>query len=379
VHADAILRDRVGQLRRRVRLLVTARWVCAALLAASLVGSLLVILDRLDWISSSSDTLWLLLGVGALAGMVIGLTRPVSLMDAAQLADRRLGLKERLSSGIDFLQRGPADAMMAAQLVDAVEHSQRVRPAEVFPFRLPREAKFFLGSLALLLALLFVPELSLFQSPTVRAQKAAIRKEGVRVEQLAKDYRKRDVARNSQIAKRIAANMQALGEEMRHGHLSKKQAMVRMAHLTKEMRDAQRQMALANTPRSLDQAADQLHQAAQAAPRQGMPPEAAKMMAAMAGALDKKDYQAAAQLLQQLAEKLQNGTMKPEEAKAAAAALSQMASALKGTSLDAAAKQMQTAAKQLAAASKLSGPQMKQAMKMAMQQAGKSCAQAGGT
>src|SRR2546427_6907384 len=39
------------------------------------------------------------------------LTRPVSLMDAAQLADMRLGLRERLSSGIDFLQRGASDPM----------------------------------------------------------------------------------------------------------------------------------------------------------------------------------------------------------------------------------------------------------------------------
>jgi hypothetical protein len=40
---------------------------------------------------------------------------------------------------------------------------------------------------------------------------------------------------------------------------------------------------------------------------------------------------------------------------------------------------MQQAAKQLAAASKMSAPQMKQAMQQAMNQAGQSCAQVGGT
>jgi hypothetical protein len=379
MQSNAVLRDRVGQLRRRVRLLVTARWVFAALLAASLLCSIFVVLDRLAWITAPPEYLAGLLALGAVVGAAIGLTRPISLMDAAQLADRRLGLKERLSSGIDFLQRGASDPMTAAQLADAAEHSQRLRPREVFPFRAPREARFFLGSLLLLFALVFLPELSVFQTPKVRAEKAAIKKEGERIEKLAKDYKKRDVQRNSEIAKRIAANMQALGQEMRRGRISKKQAMLRMGRLTKELKDAQRQVAMANMPRSLDQAALDMKKASENALRRGANPGGAKMMADMARALENKDFQGAAQLLQQLAQKLENGELKPEEAKAAADALSKMAAAMKGTSLDAAGRQMQEAAKRLAAAAKMTAPQMRQAMRQMMQQAGQSCAQAGGT
>jgi hypothetical protein len=379
MESNAVLRDRVGQLRRRVRLLVTARWVFAALLAASLLCSIFVVLDRLAWITAPPEYLAGLLALGAVVGAAIGLTRPISLMDAAQLADRRLGLKERLSSGIDFLQRGASDPMTAAQLADAAEHSQRLRPREVFPFRAPREARFFLGSLLLLGALVFLPELSVFQSPKVRAEKTAIKKEGEQIEKLAKDYKKHDLERNSQIAKRIAANMQALGQEMRRGRINKKQALLRMGRLTKELKDAQRQVAMANTPRSLDQAALDMKKASENALRRGANPGGAKMMADMARALENKDFQGAAQLLQQLAQKLENGELKPEEAKAAADALSKMAAAMKGTSLDAAGQQMQEAAKRLAAAAKMTAPQMKQAMRQMMQQAGQSCAQAGGT
>ena len=138
-------------------------------------------------------------------------------------------------------------------------------------------------------------------------------------------------------------------------------------------------MALANMPRSLDQAAADLKKQAEAAMRQGTNPAGAKMMAEMARALENKDFQGAAQLLQQLAQKLQTGELKPEEARAAADALSKMAAAMKGTSLDAAGRQMQEAAKRLAAAAKMGGPQMRQAMRQMMQQAGQSCAQAGGT
>lgn len=379
MQTDAVLRERVGQLRRRVRLLVTARWVFAALLAASLLCSVFVVLDRLAWITAPPEYLAGLLALGAVVGAAIGLTRPISLMDAAQLADRRLGLKERLSSGIDFLRRGASDPMTAAQLADAAEHSQRLRPREVFPFRAPREAKFLLGSLALLFALVFVPELSVFQSPKVRAEKAAIQKQGEQIEKLAKEYKKRDIEHNSQIAKRIAANMQALGQEMRRGRIGKKQAMLKMGRLTKELKDAQRQMAMANTPRSLDQAALDMKKASENALRRGANPGGAKMMADMARALENKDFQGAAQLLQQLAQKLESGELKPEEAKAAADALSKMAAAMKGTSLDAAGRQMQEAAKRLVAAAKMSSPQMQQAMRQMMQQAGQSCSQAGGT
>jgi hypothetical protein len=379
MQSEMILRERVAQLRHRVRLLVTARWVFAALVAASLLCSVLVILDRLEWVSAPPEYLVGLLAAGALLGAVVGVTRPVSMMDAAQLADRRLGLKERLSSGLDFVQRGASDAMTAAQLADAVEQSSGLRPRQVFPFRLPREAKLFAGSLALLLGLVFLPELSVFQSPKVRAEKAAIKKEGERVQKLAKDYKKRDVHKNSEIARRIAANMQALGKEMRRGRVSKKQAMLRMSRLSKEMRDAQRQIAMASMPRSLDQAAQDLKKASEASLRRGANPLAARMTADMARALENKDYQAAAQMLQQLADKLQSGQMKPDEAKAAAEALSKMAEAMKGTPLDTAAKQMQEAAKRLAAASKMTAPQMQQAMRQAMSQAGQSCAQAGGT
>lgn len=379
MESEAVLRDRVGLLRRRVRLLVTARWVFAALVAAAVLCSVFVILDRLEWISAPPEYLAGVLALGALAGVGIGLTRRVSLMDAAQLADQRLGLKERLSSGIDFMERGPGDPMTAAQLADAAEHSSRLRATEVFPFRVPREAKFFAASLLLLCGLVFVPELSVFQSSKVRAEKAAMKQEGERIEKLAKDTRKRAAQRNADITKRIAANMQALGKEMRRGRISKKQAMLKMGRLTKEMKEAQRQLAVANAPRSLEQAADQLKKSAENAQRQGANPMAAKMMADMANALGNKDYEAAAKQLQQLADKLQKGEMKPEEAKAAADALSKMAEAMKGTNLDAAAKQMQEAAKKLAEASKMTQPQMQQAMKQAMQQAGQQCAQAGGT
>ena len=57
MQAQAVLQDRVGQLRRRVRLLVTARWIFIALIAASLLCSLLVLLDRLETISVPPERL----------------------------------------------------------------------------------------------------------------------------------------------------------------------------------------------------------------------------------------------------------------------------------------------------------------------------------
>src|SRR5207249_3413607 len=136
---------------------------------------------------------------GAVVGAGIGWTRRVTLMDAAQLADRRLDLKERLSSGVDFLERGEVHPMVAAQLADAAEHSTRLRPAEVFPHRFPREWRLLAGSLLCLLALLYLPSLPFLQSPQKRAERAAMRREGVRIQALAKEHPRRLGDRNADI------------------------------------------------------------------------------------------------------------------------------------------------------------------------------------
>jgi hypothetical protein len=376
---EAVLRGKVHELRWRVRLLVTQRWVFLGLFCGSLACLALVVANKLHWLPAPPEWLGGLLLAGALVGAIVGLTRRVTAMDAAQLADRRLDLRERLSSGLDFLSRGETDAMVTAQVADAAERSAQLRSAAVFPHRFPREARLFAVSLLVLLAAIYLPELAIFQGPQKVAERAALGREGEKLQALAKDPTRRRADRSADIERRVLQQMHNLGKDMKRGQVSKKQAMLRMDRLTRDIQKQQQQLALANSPKSLDRAAEQMKQSADAMKQQGNG-DAAKALAEMAKSLEKKDLEAAAQQLKQLAEKLQSGKMSEAEAKAAAETLSKMAAAMKGTELDQAAKQLEQAAQPLKQIAQMPpGAQKQAALQQLMQQAAQSTSKAGGT
>jgi hypothetical protein len=379
---EAILGQKIAQLRGRIRLLIAQHWMCRTLVVATGACGLAALVMRLAGEPLPLEWLPLVLGAAALAGAVFGWTRPVTPMDAARLADQRLELRERLSSGVDFARRPERDPLVAAQIEDAARRSARLMPRDVFPYRLPREARSLAAAAVVLLGVLFVPELSIFQSPQQQAEKAALKREGAKLQRLAKETLRRHNATNAEITRRVAENMRHLGTEMQRGRVNKKQAMLALGKMTKELREQQRQMALGASPKSLERAAAEMKRAA-ADPRLAGQGTAGRAMADVAKALEQRDFDAAAKALGKLAERLKSGQMSDAEAKAAAAALSQMASALKDTDLDAAAKQLREAAKQLQAAQKLASransPQAQQALRQAMQQAANAAAKAGGT
>src|SRR5438105_4437576 len=127
---EAILNQKLAQLRRRLRLLVTQRWVALALTYAAGAACLLAVAAKLRWAPAAVDWIGIVLLAGAVAGIVIGWTRTVTLLAAAQLADERLDLKERLSSGMLLAASAPTDEMAAAQVADAVRRSHDIRPAQ---------------------------------------------------------------------------------------------------------------------------------------------------------------------------------------------------------------------------------------------------------
>jgi hypothetical protein len=230
-----------------------------------------------------------------------------------------------------------------------------------------------------LLALIYIPELPIFQSPRERAERAALQREGEKLQSMAKDPTRRKGESNAEIERRILEQMHHLGREMKRGQATKKQAMLKVDRLTKEIRQEQQKLARAGSPITLDRVAERLQDANEAMKKQGNP-DAAKALGEMAGSLEKRDLEAAAQQLKQLAEKLQSGKMSEAEAKAAADALSKMAAAMEGSDLDEAAKQLEQAAeplKQIAALPQ--GAERQQALQELMQKAAASCSAAGGT
>ncbi|MBI3948558.1 MAG: hypothetical protein HY321_21780 [Armatimonadetes bacterium] len=344
------LEQHINRIRRRIRLLQAVRWGVRFALAGTVASLAFLILSRILHVASQTEWVALLPGVSALAGAAFGALRRVTPHQAALAADARLALRERLSSGLYFLHHPDPDPMVSALVEDATRHSESIDVRRAFPVRATREAHTLAGALLVLALVLALPELPYFQSPAQRAERAAMKAEGARIVRVAKEVRRTAEARKVDLAKRVARNLEHLGEQMGAARISKKEALVKLNKLTREVADAQKQLAAADAGKSLAQAAAELRKAAAQAAGRGIrpaPDAAAKRLQAMADALAGNDMEKAAKLLEEMAEEAASSKMSREERQRAADQAMKMAQAMSGTQLDEAAKQLQEAAKQL--------------------------------
>ncbi len=281
--------EALAQVTARLRL---ARWVrhaargALAGVAVALVAAVCAHFDVLpDWLPLEAVLPGAIL-LGIIGGTITTFLRPISLMDAARLAEARLGLKERLSSALEF-ERAPQAAvapdavlLMRLQQEDAAVHARGLRAVEAVPLRWPWEAKAVLGGLAVLALVLFLPTLPVFLPPGVLAERAIVHKTGDKMQKTARLIGKQAEGQHLEGTRRAAAAMQRLGKRLATGKMDKKQAMVQIAHLTQQMKAEQMKKALANGgpgagSKSMAQAGSQLAQALAGASASGSSSKAA--------------------------------------------------------------------------------------------------------
>lgn len=209
-----------------------------------------------------------------------------------------------------------------------------------------------------------------------------MRSAGERAEQLAKEWRKLATGQDKEKMHRLAAQLEALAQQMKRARMSKREAMVKMSRLQREAEEQQRRLAEANSGKSLRRARDeflnartvqqQLQQAkmerelgarlqnASMKGGQNAPASvrnaalnkpvsstsfANEMAMQMALALSQQDAQKLGELLQQIAQQWNN--LSPEERQKLQELLRELAKALKNTNLDAASKELLEALKNM--------------------------------
>lgn len=372
---SAAVSDALAQVTRRLRLQRWVRHASRGLLMAVVLAFVAVGLAHWgllpEWLPLEAVLpLVLLLGLGA--GTLTTYLRPISAMDAARLAEARLGLKERLSSALDFERAGPAPSDPEAALLlrlqgeDAAEHARRLRATDAVPLRLPWEAKVLIPALILLLLALVLPSLPVFTPPALRTERAVVGKEGEKLTRTAKAIEKQADAKGLTGTKRAAQTMQKLGQRMQQGRMDKKQAMVQMDRLSKQMADEQRRLAQANGPagensKDLQQAGRQLDQSlgngssaknaktnsaatpGKAGQQAGNKGQAGGSSQARSGkptpevrqasqAMQRGDTKTVSQKLRELAQRAESGHMSPTEQQQAAEDLQKLSRSLQGTS-----------------------------------------------
>lgn len=422
-------------LRHRIRVLFVERYSLLGGSIGALIACLLVL------VSSRYDALldyrlWVVTVVtGIAAGAVYGVFKKLDDLVVAIEADRRSGLKERLSTAY-LVETGKLTADVdSAIIADAAEHVAALKPSEVFPHRFGRQHVAFGVTLVLLLGLIVIPQLSFFQSKARKLEISTMKTEGKKLVAVAKDLRKQDVPEKEEL-RRLAKKLSSLGKKMQTGRMEKKQAMLKLQKLDKQVKSMQEKLAKANpADKTMDQAGKEIAAktpelarkiAQQIAKEKGIPLSEAmkqvpsdKRMAelarkqgplsdserkeleslvekyskpgstaaipselgeALSKLMQNKDFQKASEIMQQLAKKLnqQGNKMSKADQKMLQEQLKQMAEALKNTDLDKLAKQMLENAEKLA---KMSPQELKKMMEQMqkLQQMAQGLQKAGGT
>lgn len=425
------LESHITRLRRRVRLLLVERYglfgggVGAVLAAcmAILSSHVPTLLDYRIWIGT--------VFLGILAGAALAFTRPLRDLTVAIAADKRTGLKERLSTAV-ALSGAPGDFEQAL-VSDAREHISSLKASEVFRHRFGQAHIAFFAAVVLLLGITFIPQMDRFNTHARQREIAVMKQEGAKVQKVGKEIEKRSGDKQREL-KKLAGKLEDLGKKMQTGRLPKKEAMIQVQRLNKQIKAEQDRLAKENSStKSMAQAQAEMKKASQElarsmaqkmAEKQNIPPsEAFKNMAsdkrmaelaqkaapltqseklelekavqkyadpnntlpipkelgeALAKLAENEDFKKASELMQKLTQKAQSGQMSQMDREALQKQLDALAKALQNTDLDKLAKMMRENAEKLAKMSPEELEKMAKEMQK-MQQLAQALKQAGGT
>lgn len=428
---DLELQNFMRRLRRRVRLLFIERYGLFGAGGGAVASAILALLS-LRYDALISYTLWAGVVVfGAALGAVWGLVRRLDDLSIAAAVDKRAGLKERISTAVMLPHLGSRPAESAV-ITDAVSHTSGLMQKDVFPHRFGLPHCVFGIGLIILTASIFVPQMPAMQSGTRRQEVQVMKREGTKLEKIAKDMRNQTSSKHVELRK-LANKLDMLGKKMQTGRMTRKQAMLKTRKLSQQIKEQQDLLAKQNSAsKPMDQAqlemqkaSDQLTKkmAEELAKRENIPlseamkklptdqrmaelarkngplseterkeleklvskyadpnsglPVPQELAEAMAKLAQNKDYQKAAELMRKLAQKLNSPNTSKQDKEALKKQMEALAKALKNTDLDKLAKAMRDNANKLA---NMSDEDLKKLMKQIeeMQKLQKMCAKAGG-
>lgn len=212
--------------------------VVLAGLAASQLAAVVVPLDPVPPALSAAASLLAVAVVTAL----VALGRPITPMAASRLLDTRAGLEERTSTALEVESRASRGALGDRVVADAARHAETVDLRAVFPWRAPRTVY----ALVLLMVMLAawpatLRGIAIPGTPAHRTQEA-IRREGGRLEQLARTLQSRTRGQRMPQTRRAAPEIRDLGERLRQERLDRAEAIARIAELSRRIEEARREI-----------------------------------------------------------------------------------------------------------------------------------------
>jgi myosin heavy subunit len=206
------------------------------------------------WILSAAAGVWALF---ALAGLVIGGWRKISVNQAARWVDGKQHLQERLSTALELAKQGEGSAAEPWReliVTDAASHAKEVDPKSLVQFRLPRATKWALLIVALGAGLGFVPEYRTKSHLQKQAEQKVIQEAG---KQLV-DLTKRSLQNRKPVMEATEKSMQAveaLGDQLTKQKLTRSEALKDLANMQDKLKEQLNEVGKDPAIKRMEQAA----------------------------------------------------------------------------------------------------------------------------
>lgn len=332
-HAEEALylAKQLRALRRWMAVARAFRWGARGGIVGCAAGLAVLVASRLApaW-DAPLEMPFALLLAGLAAGAAWGIAKPPSLQHAARWADERLALHDLLATAVEL--GGEAGEVSRALVLDAAVALQNSPISQAYPPLLTRTLAAALAGAGLMVALSLLPDLDCIRSPARRAEAAAARREGAELERRAAAIERRAHAWRLPVEQQIAANMKALGRDMRNGRIGRPEALAQLSRLTEQLRRHQDLAARGTVGRAVAQT--RLNgippQGALARPNAdaGAAPTLGISASRLAALLAKNDSARAVDSPKQLAADASRGLLRPEGERSLARDLGRLAMAL---------------------------------------------------
>ncbi|MBI2864461.1 MAG: hypothetical protein HYX94_07855 [Chloroflexi bacterium] len=230
---DSILRERLGQVERRLRwqrCLSRAAMGLALGLALSLALNLA---SRFAPLLTPNQQI--AVGTGLVVAAVLLLAASVYVrkhktMEVAKIVDRRASLKERLSTAVELAERGDTSALAVAQREDAARAAACLDPKALAPLTIaPRRLLVAAGLLVALVAALLLPNSMDFILAERSATAQSIKEERAKIEQVSKELEEAAPAGSSETREETQRAIDRLAEDLARPGLTKEEALAKIA------------------------------------------------------------------------------------------------------------------------------------------------------
>ena len=236
----AILRGILRRVAFRVAVGGALRWTARMAAALALAGLGWALATMIVPIPLPRREVAFAAGVGLalVAAMLTWRLRP-SLLVAARVADRRLGLADRLSTASELLAHGEPRGLMRLQIVDATEAAAGVVPRLAAPIRMPRET--WVALAAAVAVVCWAQFLAGWAIPGLPAARhlALIHREGRTLFAIGRQLDAASRARGLPEARRAAPGLLDLGHRLQEPRVTRQDALRLLQDAGQQLQSAQ--------------------------------------------------------------------------------------------------------------------------------------------